>query len=50
MARNKKEGDLMKKEIKVRVTFTEGYQKRFTEACLEVLRRREKNESARCAG
>ena len=40
----------LKKEIKVRVTFTEGYQKRFTEACLEVLRRREKNESARCAG
>lgn len=31
----------MQKEIKVEVTFTEGYQKRFTEACLEVLNERE---------
>ncbi len=30
-----------KKEIKVQVQFTEGYEKRFTEACLEQLRRRE---------
>ena len=40
----------MKKEIKVKVTFTEGYQKRFTEACLEVLKRRQKYESTRCVG
>lgn len=30
----------MQKDIKVEVTFTEGYQKRFTEACLEVLKKR----------
>ena len=30
-----------KSEIKVKVTFTPGYEKRFTEACLAVLRRRE---------
>lgn len=29
------------KEIKVVVTYTPGYEKRFTEACLEVLRKRE---------
>lgn len=29
------------KEIKVVVEFTEGYEQRFTEACLEVLKRRE---------
>lgn len=29
------------KEIKVVVTYTQGYEKRFTEACLEVLRKRE---------
>lgn len=29
------------KDIKVKVTYTEGYQKRFTEACLEVLKKRE---------
>lgn len=29
------------KEIKVVVEFTEGYEKRFTEACLEVLKKRE---------
>lgn len=31
----------MKQEIKVKVTFSEGYEKRFTKACLEVLKRRE---------
>lgn len=31
----------MKQEIKVKVEFSEGYEKRFTEACLEVLKRRE---------
>lgn len=29
------------KEIKVVVEYTEGYEQRFTEACLEVLKRRE---------
>lgn len=28
------------KDIKVEVTFTEGYQKRFTEACLQVIEKR----------
>ena len=32
---------MKEKDIKVKVTYTEGYQKRFTEACLEVLKRRE---------
>jgi len=29
------------KEIKVQVTYREGYQKRFTAACLEQIRKRE---------
>lgn len=29
------------KEIKVKVITSEGYEKRFTEACLEVLKKRE---------
>lgn len=29
------------KDIKVIVTYTQGYEKRFTETCLEVLRKRE---------
>lgn len=33
-------------EIKVKVTFTEGYEKRFTEACLNQLRNREKKEAS----
>ena len=32
---------MKEKDIKVKVTYTEGYKKRFTEACLEVLKRRE---------
>ena len=32
------------KEIKVQVTFIDGYEKRFTEACLEVIRKREKQQ------
>lgn len=43
------EGKKIKKEIKVKVTFTEGYEKRFTQACLDVLKRREKSENTRCA-
>lgn len=35
----------MKKEIKVQVTYSEGYQKRFTEACLKVIKKRELKES-----
>lgn len=31
----------MKKDVKVKVTYTEGYQKRYTQACLEVLKKRE---------
>ncbi|MEW4411564.1 hypothetical protein [Clostridium sp. AN503] len=31
-------------DIKVNVTFTEGYQQRFTEACLRQLRNRERKE------
>jgi len=34
-------GNRKQKEIKVVVRFTEGYEKRFTEACLDVLRKRE---------
>jgi len=30
----------MKKEIKIEVTFTEGYEERFTKACLEVIRKK----------
>lgn len=30
----------MQKDIEVKVTFTEGYQRRFTEACLQVLQKR----------
>lgn len=29
------------KEIKIKVEYTAGYEKRFTEACLEVLKKRE---------
>lgn len=29
------------KEIKVKVTLTPGYEKRFTDACLKVIKRRE---------
>ena len=32
------------KEIKVKVTFTEGYEERFTKACLEVLLKREEKK------
>lgn len=32
------------KEIKVTVTYIRGYEKRFTQACLEVLKKREARE------
>ena len=32
------------KDIKVSVTFTEGYEDRFTEACLEVIKKRESED------
>ena len=35
----------MKKEINVKVIFTEGYEKRYTQACLEVLRKRDKKKT-----
>lgn len=34
----------MKKEIKVIVELTEGYQARYTKACLEVIKKREAKE------
>lgn len=37
-------------DIKVTVTFTEGYQERFTAACLKVLERRERNAALDRAG
>lgn len=37
----------MKKEVKVKITFTEGYEERFTKACIEVAQRRiERQEKA----
>lgn len=33
---------MKQQEIKVKVEFTEGYEKRFTEACLQQLRKRNK--------
>ena len=35
---------MKKPEIKVEVTFTPGYEQRFTVACLEIIKRREKEE------
>lgn len=40
----------MKKEIKIKVTFTEGYQERYTKACLEVIRKRTSKEIITVAG
>lgn len=38
---------MMKKEdVKVKVTYTEGYQRRYTQACLEVLKKREITKKA----
>lgn len=37
----------MKKEIKVQVTFSDGYQKRYTQACLNVIKKREQKESTK---
>lgn len=34
------------KEIKVKVTYTDGYKERFTKACIEVAKKREKHEEA----
>lgn len=36
---------MKQQEIKVRVEFTEGYEKRFTEACLQQLYKRDKTVS-----
>lgn len=30
----------MKKDIKVKIVFSEGYEKRFTEACIKVAKKR----------
>lgn len=35
-----------KKKIKIKVTYKEGYQNRYIEACLMVLENREKKEKA----
>lgn len=40
----KTEEEEMKKEIKVHVTFSDGYQKRYTQACLNVIKKREEKE------
>lgn len=37
----------MKQEIKVKVVFTDGYEKRFTKACLDQLKKREEKEKVR---
>jgi len=37
---SKRGGTNLKKEVKVEVTYTPGYEKRYTEACLAVLKRR----------
>lgn len=34
-------GNVVKKEIKVKATLTPGYEKRFTAACLEIIKKRE---------
>lgn len=36
---------MKQQEVKVRVELTEGYEKRFTEACLEQLRKRNRKMS-----
>ncbi len=36
----------MKKEIKVKVQFTEGYRERYTKACIEQLKKRETKKEA----
>ena len=36
----------MKKEIKVKVQLTEGFQERYTEACLKQLKKRETKKEA----
>lgn len=33
------------KEIKIKITYTDGYSQRFTKACVEVARKREKDET-----
>lgn len=35
---------MKKEEIKVEVTYTDGYEKRFTEACLKYIRKRNEKE------
>lgn len=35
---------MKKREIKVEVTFTEGYEKRYTEACLKQIANRERKQ------
>lgn len=44
MSRKKEVTAVKVPEIKVKVTFMPGYEKRFTAACLEVIKRREKQE------
>lgn len=38
---------MKKQEIKVAIEFTEGYEKRYTEACLKQLRKRKKQEASK---
>ncbi len=37
---------MKKREIKVKITYTEGYKERFTKACIEVAKKRGKHEEA----
>lgn len=36
-----------KQDIKVNITYTDGYKERFTRACIEVAKKREKHEEAK---
>lgn len=36
-----------KQDIKVNIKYTDGYQERFTKACIEVAKKREKHEEAK---
>lgn len=39
-SKQQKEGEGMRQEVKVQITFSEGYQERFTRACIKVAKRR----------
>ena len=50
LIQNEKGGDIMKeRKIEVKVTFTEGYERRYTEACLKQIAKRESKKGERVA-